>query len=159
MRLISYSVLLNDDGRASLVKEKSGNYPELNKDASNPMAVTDILNAVFNANKQAEEHAYMLALDAKAHCVGVFEVAHGGAAYCNITPKEVFVRACLCGAYSVIVAHNHPSGDVEPSGADIALTKRLVEASNVIGIPIYDHIIIGNTHYSFFENMKSLFHN
>jgi len=57
-------------------------------------------------------------------------------------PREVFKVALMVNAASVIVAHNHPSGNVEPSAEDIAITKQLVEAGKILGIPLHDHIIV-----------------
>ena len=71
---------------------------------------------------------------------------------CSVHPREV-ARACLQhNAAAVIIAHNHPSGEPEPSRADIALTKRLVEALALLDIRVLDHIVIGGTtHVSFAE--------
>ncbi|MCX6138671.1 MAG: DNA repair protein RadC [Ignavibacteriales bacterium] len=67
-------------------------------------------------------------------------------------PREVFRPAILENAASVILLHNHPSGNPEPSGEDIAMTRQLVEAGKLIGITVHDHIIIaGDTHTSFAE--------
>lgn len=69
-----------------------------------------------------------------------------------VHPREVFNKAIKKSAAAIIVLHNHPSGHVNPSSEDIAVTKRLQEAGKIIGIPLLDHIIIGkNTHYSFKE--------
>lgn len=59
-----------------------------------------------------------------------------------VHPREVFKLALMVSAASVIVSHNHPSGNIEPSAEDIAMTKQLVEAGKIIGIPIHDHIIV-----------------
>jgi DNA repair protein RadC len=61
-----------------------------------------------------------------------------------VHPRELFKGALLANAASVIVVHNHPSGDPTPSGADIQLTRRLVKAGDVLGIEILDHVIFGD---------------
>lgn len=71
-----------------------------------------------------------------------------------IHPREVFRPAIIAGATKIIVCHNHPSGQTEPSEDDIAITKKLVDAGEIIGIKIVDHIIIGNGLYSFLMNGK-----
>jgi DNA repair protein RadC len=68
-----------------------------------------------------------------------------------VHPREVYRRAIKTGAFALIIAHSHPSGDCEPSEDDISLTKRLVEAGSIIGVEILDHVIIGNTILSFKE--------
>jgi DNA repair protein RadC len=71
-----------------------------------------------------------------------------------VHPREVFTMACLCKAASVILVHNHPSGDPAPSREDLMLTKRLRSAGEILGIDVLDHVIVSPTgeHYSFAEN-------
>lgn len=72
-----------------------------------------------------------------------------------VHPREVFKHAYLCSASGIICIHNHPSGDIKPSREDIRLTNALVEIGNMNGIPIIDHMIIGNdNYYSFYEDGK-----
>ena len=72
-----------------------------------------------------------------------------------VTPRESFKAAILASACSLIFAHNHPSGDPEPSEADITVTNTLKDAGKLLGIPVFDHIIVGNnTYYSFKEAGK-----
>jgi DNA repair protein RadC len=66
-----------------------------------------------------------------------------------IHPREVFKNAILSNANSIILVHNHPSGDINPSKEDIEVTKRLREVGNLLGIKVLDHVIIGDTFYSF----------
>lgn len=61
-----------------------------------------------------------------------------------VHPREVFRAACVASAASVIVAHQHPSGDPAPSAEDIKITKQLVSAGQVLGIPVLDHVVIGD---------------
>ncbi len=68
----------------------------------------------------------------------------GNDAHTIVDPRQVFQTALRCGAASVIIAHNHPSGDIEPSAADLAVTWRLVEVGALLGIPLTDHLIIGS---------------
>ena len=64
-----------------------------------------------------------------------------------LSPREVFVEALACGAVYFVVLHNHPSGDPEPSPDDLAITRDLYILGNMLGIPLMDHIIIGNKEY------------
>ncbi len=69
-----------------------------------------------------------------------------------VHPREVFRGAILLSASNIIVAHNHPSGDTKPSREDIETTKRLKESGNILGIPLTDHIVVGDdSYYSFRE--------
>ena len=93
---------------------------------------------------ESQECAYALYLDAKRHllCEPVV-VSRGTADKTFLHPRDIFRQAIRLGAVSVIVAHNHPSGDPTPSDEDIAETKRLIETGEVIGIPLDDHVVIG----------------
>ena len=72
-----------------------------------------------------------------------------GGLSCTVTrPREVFATAIRKGAHGVILAHNHPSGDPTPSEEDILITKKLAEAGDLLGIPVVDHIIIGDGRYT-----------
>lgn len=66
----------------------------------------------------------------------------------NVHPREVFSPAIRKGAAGIIVVHNHPSGDPAPSDEDILATKRLIEAGQIVGIRLIDHVIIGNGSYT-----------
>jgi len=89
------------------------------------------------------EHFFAFFLSARGALIGFETVAVGGLSGVEVHPREVFRGAMLAGAFAVIVAHNHPSGNPEPSEADRTLTRRLVEAGELIGIPVFDHIIAG----------------
>jgi DNA repair protein RadC len=81
------------------------------------------------------------------------EVVSVGSLNANVVhPREVFRTACMVSASSIIVAHNHPSGDPAPSREDIEITKKLAEAGKMIGIELLDHIILGqDRNYDFKE--------
>jgi DNA repair protein RadC len=83
-----------------------------------------------------------------------YEVVSVGSLGASIVePREVFKAAILANARSIIIMHNHPSGDPNPSEEDIAITERLVKAGRILGISVLDHIIIGNKNfYSLSEN-------
>ena len=70
-----------------------------------------------------------------------------------VHPREVFKMACIVNAAAIIVAHNHPSGNIEPSAEDLSITRQLVEAGKILGIPLHDHIIVTeeNGYMSFAE--------
>jgi DNA repair protein RadC len=90
----------------------------------------------------AEEHSYALLLNIKNRVNAIHEVSIGSLGAAIIHPREVFRAAILSNAASIILVHNHPSGDPTPSPEDVDLTKRLVEAGSLIDIPILDHIIV-----------------
>ena len=97
---------------------------------------------------EEQENLFVLPLDAKNHplCEPIC-ATRGTLDMSPVHSREVFKDAIRWGAHAVIVAHNHPSGDPTPSREDTIVTKRLVEASAVIGIPLLDHIVLGNGNY------------
>ena len=95
----------------------------------------------------AEEHAVMLLLDARHQVIAISQASTGGVSGTLVDPKVVFRAALLANASGVIFAHNHPTGDVAPSADDLALTRRLGEAGEMIGCQLLDSIVIGNGRY------------
>lgn len=89
------------------------------------------------------EHFRVLALNTKNRLIRMFEVSVGSLNATIVHPRELFKDAVRVSAASVVVVHNHPSGDPTPSGADIQLTRRLVKAGDVLGIEVLDHVVIG----------------
>ena len=150
MRITSYVMELNEDRISALVKESSRNYPEINR-LDSPKKIVDMFNLAFNAKCKAEEYIWLLALDKKCHLIGIFEISHGTVDSSIVTPREVFIRLCLCGATMFVLVHNHPSGETTPSQDDIKTTQRMKDSGKIMGIELIDHIIIGETYYSFNE--------
>lgn len=152
MRITLYRSELDENKHNVLVKENACNYQA--ESLSTPQSVADMLNNVFRLNRQAEEHVYMTALNTKGRLLGVFEISHGAASQSICSPREIFIRALLCGAAGIILAHNHPSGDVTPSKEDMAVYGNIKEAGKMIGVNLLDNIIVGDTYYSFTEQGK-----
>jgi DNA repair protein RadC len=85
---------------------------------------------------------WVLCLDARGGLTELIEVSCGTLTACLVHPREVFAPALVRRAASVVVAHNHPSGDPRPSPEDLELTDRLVEAGELLGVPMLDHVIV-----------------
>ena len=106
------------------------------------------------ASLMMEELKYMqqevlrvISLDAKNALIGYDDVAVGVVNGAISHPREIFLSAIKKVATSIIVVHNHTSGDPSPSDEDIQMTKKLVLTGEIVGIPVIDHIIIGNNKY------------
>ena len=99
----------------------------------------------------AYERFVALALNTKTHLTAVLPVSSGSLNASIVHPRELFQRAILANCAAVIVAHNHPSGDPSPSPEDIALTRKVVEAGQLLDIPILDHVILGYGRYVSFK--------
>lgn len=93
---------------------------------------------------EKKEHFICLMLNSKGEILEETEVSIGDLSSSVTHPREVFARAIKRSAGSVAFVHNHPSGTPQPSQADIDTTKRLIEVGNLVGIPVIDHIIIGD---------------
>lgn len=100
----------------------------------------------------AEEVFYIICLNAKGTVAGIHEISHGDLCSSSAHPREVFKRAILNNAAAIILAHNHPSGNTKPSDTDISTTERLINAGNLLGINVVDHIIVAEGSYC---SMKS----
>jgi DNA repair protein RadC len=97
-----------------------------------------------------KEHFYIIALNSRNHSIA--EVSIGSLNASIVHPREVFAEAIKSKAASVIFAHNHPSGDPEPSEDDLEITKRLVESGKILGIEVTDHIIVTKDKFFSFKN-------
>ncbi len=90
-----------------------------------------------------KEHFAILMLNTKNHIIGIQDVSVGNLTSSIVHPREVFETAIMHHSASIILLHNHPSGDPSPSREDISITHRLVEAGELMDIPVLDHIILG----------------
>ena len=147
VRMTKYTTKLTESKRVVLEKEVSMNYPTLSYAIKSPDDAATIGKEFMRIHEEPEEYMYMICMNTKNKVIGVFEISHGSVNASIVTPREVFQKALLANAVSIILMHNHPSGDCTASREDIEVTKRLVEAGKVVGVDVLDHIIIGD-HYS-----------
>jgi len=101
---------------------------------------------------RSQESFWLLLLNNRNRIVGEVMVSQGGIASCPVNPADVFRAAIKEEARSIILAHNHPSGDPEPSQEDQDLTKRLCLAADGLGIPILDHLVVCEHSYVSFAD-------
>jgi len=102
----------------------------------------DVCKYMRGAEMADRESLYVIHADVRRQVIGLEEVAKGSLSSVQVHPREVFKAAILNNASSMIVVHNHPSGDATPSREDIELTRRLVDAGRMLGIPLEDHVIV-----------------
>lgn len=103
---------------------------------------------------QKSEAFFAAYLNARNRLIGEREVSRGSLVASIVHPREVFRPAIRVAAAAVICVHNHPSGDPSYSGEDLAITRRLHEVGETIGIPLMDHIIVGDGRYTSFVDQK-----
>jgi len=97
----------------------------------------------------------ILLLNRANKCLGIFTVSQGGTTSTEVDAKLIFATALKCNAINIILAHNYPSGNLSPSGADTQLTKKLKEGGKLLNIDVLDHIIITEDgYYSFADEGK-----
>ena len=125
--------------------------PELkNFDIKDPEAVVKAIRA--SIKDKAKEHFKLILLNPRNKIIGISTISIGTLNASLVHPREVFKDAITHSAASVVLAHNHPSGDPEPSEDDITITKRLIEVGKILGVEVIDHIIVGkNGFFSFKE--------
>ncbi len=104
---------------------------------------SDVYGLTKDLGSLKKEHFIAIYLNAKNHIIKKETISIGTLNTSLVHPREVFQPAVGQCAASVVLVHNHPSGDLEPSRDDISLTKRLVEAGRIMGIEVLDHIVIG----------------
>ena len=116
-----------------------------------------ILKEVWSEEKiQFVESFKILLLNRANKVLGVVEISTGGVAGTVVDPKLVFAAALKAVASSMILAHNHPSGNLKPSTQDERLTKRLVEVGKLLDLPVLDHLILTSEGYYSFADEGNL---
>lgn len=150
MILQLYDIKLKDD-IPTLFKVKNFNIPDAN--FNTPSMVTTIVRDLFHTDTLADEFTYLLTLDNAMHPLGIFELSRGSVNFCLVSMRGIFIRAILTGASSIILLHNHTSGNTSPSRDDLKTAIRLKILGNVLEIPLLDFLIIGrDSYYSMQEN-------
>ena len=116
---------------------------------TNPQSVVKAVRA--SIQDKAKEHFKLVLLNVRNSILATSTISVGTVNASLVHPREVFKKAIAHGASSVVLAHNHPSGNPEPSEDDVKLTQRLVEAGRLLGIEVLDHIIVTNRNFVSFK--------
>ena len=135
------------------IKSESDTKLQINPVTNPSHAVDMIRNKINNYSK---EHFFILSFDTRSRLLGIDNVSMGTLTASLVHPRETFEAAIRRHAAQIIAAHNHPSGDSEPSDEDIKITKRLVEAGKIMGIELIDHIIVTKAGYFSFKEKEML---
>ncbi len=121
---------------------RDGSVKTNDKNLTTPRQAFEILKDYFGDTDR--EHFVIILLNTKNKIIGINTVSIGSLSASIVHPRELFKSAMLCNAASVVLSHNHPSGDPAPSQEDLEITRRLIDAGKVLGIDIRDHIIVGD---------------
>jgi DNA repair protein RadC len=115
----------------------------------------ELLKSIWSDDLEIREEFNILLLNRANHVLGWFNVSVGGTSATVIDPKLIFSVALKCNACGIILSHNHPSGNLNPSDADLNLTAKLQEGGKILEIQILDHIILtSESYYSFADEGK-----
>ena len=140
--------------RIALVRDRPLSFgePILNNSQEAQSVAKTLIREIGQSDR---EQLVVILLNAKNQMVGVNLVSSGGISSAPVCPREVLKPAILANAAAIIVAHNHPSGHVEPSADDHHLTKKIIQAASLIGIQVHEHLVVSmcdERYYSFADN-------
>lgn len=144
MNINKYDLRFDSDRVGQLVREKTFAYDFDSCRVDSPEKVAKLIEFIFDGSKLTQEHFWLIALNGARGVAGVFTVSVGTLMSSLVHPREIFSRAILAGAASIIVAHNHPSGTLDVSEQDREVTQRLRQAGDILGIRLDDHIIVAD---------------
>ena len=137
--------------RVSLVKDESVSFGNVRL-ANSQEAQVLIQNFILTKGQPDREQFVVALLNAKNEMIGLNIVSVGALSSAPVHPREVLKPAILANSAAMILCHNHPSNDLQPSPEDIAITKKIIQAAGIIGIQVHEHLIISmedHRYYSF----------
>jgi DNA repair protein RadC len=137
-------------------KETNIKYPELTempkKKISSPKDFFELFQPIF---KEEPVEIFVVAwLSSANRIIGFEKVSVGNLNSSIVDPRSVFRSAIVSNSASIIVGHNHPSGNPEPSDEDVSITKKLVESGKVLGVHVFDHLIFAEDTYTSFVERR-----
>ena len=124
-----------------LVKEKETEY---NQTVNDSKTAYNLIQKVLDINNSTVEKFGLLTLDTRNKIIGIHILTVGTLNSSIVHPRDVFQHAILSNANSILLFHNHPSGNPTPSLEDETITAKLKEAGELMGIPVIDHVIVGD---------------
>lgn len=127
------------------VKQNRRRYEVEDCNITCPLACYNAIQKLLDLKSAPQETFGIVSLNTKNKIAGLHIIAIGNLNSANIEPAEVFKAAFLNNAYAIIAFHNHPSGDLTPSMADLEITQRLKKAGELLNIRLLDHLIIGES--------------
>ena len=143
--IYSMETYLDDDRLPVIEKTK---ICEEKVTLNSPELIFNFLNKYLRLRKRTEEYVYLICFDTKSHPLGLFEISHGTVNSAVLSPREIYMKALLCGAANIVMVHNHPSGDVSPSQVDMNAMERIKSVGELLSLPLMDFIICGDGYFS-----------
>jgi DNA repair protein RadC len=140
--------------RVTLVRDRSVSFAQ--RCLSNSAQAQPIIRKLIKEHGQSDREQFcILLLNSKNEIIGLNIVSTGALFSAQVHPREVLKPAILANSATMILTHNHPSGDVSPSPEDLAITEKIVQAASVVDILVHEHLIISmfdDRYYSFADN-------
>mgnify|MGYP002721393591 FL=1 len=127
---------------------------ETYEDFSQPFVIAQYV--MERLRHEEVEHVWAAMLTSRNKLIQLEHISNGGLVSSLVEQRAVFKKAISCNAAAIILIHNHPSGDSRPSDEDIRLTKLFVSAGQFMGIPVLDHIIIGDNEFTSLSEIGKL---
>lgn len=127
----------------TLIREKIEDYNASDKIHSS----RDAYLYFKRLSKFPQEELHALYINTKSEIIGICQIHKGTQNKCGVNAADIIRPALLCGATGILIAHNHPSGDCNPSNEDLAITGKIKNACKIMGINLLDHIIIGDNKF------------
>lgn len=126
---------------------------------NNPKRIYDyLMSCVYKDDEiQVREYFYAVFLNSDSRVKGFIKVSEGGVGSCPVDPKIIFSAALKCLATGIVLTHNHPSGNTNPSEIDKRLTKKLSEGAKLLDIDLLDHLIVSDCQYHSFREHGDMF--
>lgn len=149
LKIHAYELLKEKDDELRLVKEKTYKY-EGEEILNSPEKVYSFILETLSLQNYPEEMMYVIGLNNRGTVKGLFKVGQGTTTTSLVNPAGIFKRLLLSDCNNFILAHNHPSNNMEPSQSDIQTTINLDQLGKMLGVKLLDHLIIGrDCFYSF----------
>ena len=140
--------------RVTLIKDRQ--LPFVTCRLNNSAQAQPLIKSLIETHGQSDREQFcVLMLNAKNEIIGLNIVSTGDVSSATVNPRELMKPAILTNSSALILGHNHPSGDVSPSPEDLTVTKRIVQASKIMGIVVHEHLIVSmfdDRYYSFADN-------
>lgn len=142
--------------RLKVVRENIGEYTVSDFKIGNPKVLAELFESVFSLTEEAVENVCVMFTDTKNKVIGMDRLTVGTVNSSLASPRDIIQKGLMVNAVGVALCHNHPSCDTTPSNDDIALTKRVNEACQIMGMKFIDHIIIGGMDYDNAVDYRSM---
>lgn len=155
MQTPHYKTLLKDRLEPVELYEKCKFYEPNDVTLLTPEQIADFMKKHTKMHENTVEYLYMLCLDKKGHPVAIFTIAKGVVDATYASPRDAILNAVLVNAVNVVLLHNHPSGDADISDGDIDLTKGFMNAFDICGMYLLDHIIVTRDEYASIRHKAS----